>query len=92
MPESAPGPKSASGSSGNDGSTWFQFVIVPSDSGAQIVCSCSTVMQSIQSFSGFTTTEMPSLAITISVNSMPAAAHLAASSSSIGRDAFERSV
>ena len=43
-------------------------------------------------FSGFTTTDKPSLATTTSVYSIPLALHAAASSSLIGLDASEMSV
>ena len=66
--------------------------MVPSASGAHILFSSSTVRQVAQSFSLFTTTVRASLATIISVNSIPAAAHSAASSSLIGRDALEMSV
>ena len=61
MPESVPAPASTSGSSGNDGSTWFQLLTV--EPGSQIALSCSTVRQVAQSFSVLTTTVRPSLAM-----------------------------
>ena len=85
-----PGPKSFSGTSGKDGSTSFQFFTF--ESGPQIVASCSTVRQLAQSLSLFTTTVSASLAIWNSTYSMPLSLQIAASSSLIGREAFERSV
>ena len=92
MPESVPAPKSTSGSSGKLGSTSDQLITTPSDSGAQIVWSCSTVSSVAQSFSGLMMTESPSFAATISVYSIPLASHSVASSSLIGREALEMSV
>ena len=73
-------------------SIWFQFLILPSDSGDHIVFNCSTVRHLAHVFSGFTTTVRPSLATITSVYSIPFALHAAASSSLIGLDASEMSV
>ena len=87
-----PAPNSSSGTSGKLGLTWFQLVTLPSDSGAQIVLSSSTVRHLAQSFSLLTISVRASLATAISAYSMPASAQAAASSSLIERDASEMSV
>ena len=81
MPESVPGPKSSSGTSGKLGSTWFQLsILLPS---FQIIFSCSTVRLSAQSFSGLMTTAIPSFATCISTHSTPAVVQSSSSSVSI---------
>ena len=90
MPESVPGPNSLSSSSGKDGSTSFQLVTL--EPGSQIFFSCSVVRQSTQSLSLFTTTVSASFATWNSTGSIPASSQIVASSSLIGREAFERSV
>jgi len=90
VPESVPGPNSTSFSSGNDGSTWFQFVT--SDFGAQIFSSCSVVRQVAKVFSLFTTTVSASFATVSGAGVTPAFSQFAFSSSSIGREASFMSV
>ena len=69
MPESVPGPKSFSSSSGKLGSTWFQlFTFEP---GSQIFFSCSTVRHVAQSLSLLTTTVSASFATWNSTYSTP---------------------
>ena len=90
MPESVPGPEQLELSSGKDGSTSFQLVTL--EPGSQIFFSCSVVRQSTQSLSLFTTTVSASFATWNSTGSIPASSQIVASSSLIGREAFERSV
>ena len=60
--------------------------------GSQIASARSTVRQFAQSFSGSTTTVSASFATWSSTYSTPFFSQIVASSSSIGREAFERSV
>jgi hypothetical protein len=76
--------------SGNEESTCFQ--LVTSEPGSQIAFSWSTVRHVAQSFSGLTTFVSASVATCSSTYSTPFSSQIAASSSLIGREAFEMSV
>src|SRR4028119_2502781 len=77
-------------SSGHCGFTWLHRVISPSAAGSHIVLSCSLVTSVAKSFCLLTTTEMPSKATGISMNSTPFSSHTGTSSAtSIGLEASE---
>jgi hypothetical protein len=85
-----PAPNNSICSSGNPLLTWLQLLMV--ELGSQIFLSSAVVRQFAQSFSGFTTTAIPSLATCASPYSMPSFWQALTSSGSIGRDASEMSV
>src|SRR4028119_1846701 len=58
-------------SSGHSGFTWLHCEISPSAAGSHSVLSCSLVTSVAKSFCLLTTTEMPSKATGISMNSTP---------------------
>src|SRR4028118_1610428 len=77
-------------SSGHRGFTWLHCVISPSAAGSHMVLSCSLVTPVAKSFCLLTTTEMPSKATGISINSTPFSSHTGTSSAtSIGLEASE---
>ena len=92
MPESVPAPKSFIGSSGNAGSTWFQLLTVEPRL-PDLLELGSTVRQSAQSFSGFTTTRDRVVGdLVSSLYAMPFFLQASISLALIGREASEMSV
>ena len=90
VPESVPGPKSFSGTSGKLERMSFQlFTFEPV---FHVAFSSAVVRQSAQVFDLLTTTERPSLATVNATHLTPASRHLIASEFFIGRDAFARSI
>jgi hypothetical protein len=92
VPESAPGPNSFIGWSGQAGFTWFQRVTLPCAPGSHIFFSSATVSCLMKLFLGLITTVSASNATGSSKYSMPAFWQSAISAFRIGREAFEMSV
>jgi hypothetical protein len=92
VPESAPGPNSFIGWSGQAGLTWLQRVTLPCAAGSHIFFSSATVSCLMKLFFGCTTTVSASKATGSSKYSTPAFWQAAISALRIGRDAFDRSV
>ena len=92
MPDSVPGPKSASGRSGNAIRTWRHFVTFPSDAGSHIRLNSPRLRQLANVFAGFVTMARLSNANGNSMSSTPVFSHCASSAALMGRDAPAMSI
>ena len=90
VPESVPGPKSFSGTSGKLERMSFQLLTF--EPVFQIVFSSAVVRQSTQVFCRLTTMESPSFATVNATHLTPASRQRIASEFFIGREAFARSI